>query len=165
MTQQELQELCIVDACATHVWTFTTADKAEADIARAKSDAAESLSFWEKFAARSGNPHDQEIAESYRRADYRVMTFGDFLKFERDKILSGPLEEITAERFNEMLDVLPPLAWTQHKGVEMFCMSEFYTGGYTSQYAHDRSTNKYYTKVVDYRDRSTWICEILHSDN
>ena len=165
MTQQELQELCIVDAYTAHVWTFTTADKAEADIARAKADAAENLPFWENFAAQTGNPHDKEVAERYRRADYRVMTFGDFLKFERDKILGEPLAEITAERFNEMLDVLPPLAWTQHKGVEMFCMSEFFTGSYTSQYAHDRSTGKYYTKLVDYRDRSTWICEILHPDN
>lgn len=165
MTQQELKELCIVDAAKAQVWSFTTADNAEADIARAKADAAEHLTFWEDSAAKSGNPRDKEYAEEYRRADYRVMTFGDFLEFEREKILAKPLTEITADQFEEMLDVLPPLAWTQHKGVEMFCMAEFYTGCYTSQYAHDLSTGKYYTKIVDYSDRSTWICEILHPDN
>lgn len=162
MTQQEQQELCVVDASAAQVYTFTTADKAEADLARARADAAEHLPFWEDFYKRTGNPHDKEVAERYRRADYRVMTLVDFLALERDKILSVPLEEITADRFNEMLDVLPPLSWTRHKGVEMFCMSEFYTGSYTAQYAHDHSTGKYYTKLVDYRDRSTWICELLY---
>lgn len=162
MTDQELQELCVVDAYTARVYTYTTAAKAEADIAAAKAHTAESLPFWESFAATSENPHDAEVAEDYRRADYRVMTYGDFLKLERDKILSQPLEEITADRFHEMLDVLPPLAWTQHNGVEMFCMMEFYTGSYTGQYAHDKRTGKYYTKLVDYRDRSTWICEILY---
>lgn len=165
MTQQEQQELCIVDAYTTCVYDFTTAERSEADAARAKAYAAEHLPLWEDLSARSGNPCDKEVAEDYRRSDYRVMTFGDFLKLERDKILGEPLKEITAEKFNEMLDVLPPLAWTKHKGVEMFCMSEFYTSFYTSQYAHDHSTGKYYTKLVDYFDRSTWICEILYPDN
>lgn len=162
MTQQDLQELCVVDAYTTRIWTFTTAENAGADIAQAKADAAEHLPFWENLAARSGDPHDKKVAESYRCADYRIMTFGDFLKLERDKILSGPMEEITAERFDEMLDVLPPLAWTRHNNVEMFCMREFFTGSYTSQYAHDHSTGKYYTKLVDYHDRSTWIDKILY---
>jgi len=162
MTQQELQELCIVDAYTARIYTYTTAEKAEADVAAAKACAVEHLPFWENFAATSGNPHDAETAEDYRRADYRIMTVGDFLKFQREKILGETLEEITAERYHEMLDVLPPLAWTQHKGVEMFCMSEFETGNYTRQFARDHATGKYYTKLVDYRDRSTWICEILY---
>lgn len=163
-TQQDLQELCVVDAHSVQLWTYTTPENADRDVSAAKASAAEHLPFWEKFAAMSGNPHDAEVAESYRRADYRVMTFGDFLRLERNKILGQPLEEITADRFNEMLDILPPLAWTQHNGVEMFCISEFYTGSYTSQYAHDRTTGKYYTKLVDYHDRSTWIHKILYPD-
>ncbi len=164
MTKRDLQELCIVDSYKMQLWTFTTAGKAESDLARAKAEVTKHLPFWEKLAAKSENPNNKKIAESYRRADYQIMTFGDFLKLERDKILNEPLTEITAERFSEMLDILPPLAWTQHKGVEMFCMSEFYTGSYTAQYAHDHTTDKYYTKLVDYRDKTTWICEILHPD-
>ena len=75
MTQQDLQELCVVDAYTTRIWTFTTAENAGADIAQAKADAAEHLPFWENLAARSGDPHDKKVAESYRCADYRIMTF------------------------------------------------------------------------------------------
>jgi hypothetical protein len=41
----------------------------------------------------------------------------------------------------------------------MFCMREFLTGVYTSQYAYHKASGKYYTCIVDATDRSTWICE------
>ena len=43
-------------------------------------------------------------------------------------------------------------------------MSEFYTSHYTHQYAKDRRTGKYYSKLVDYRDRSTWIHALLRTN-
>lgn len=93
------------------------------------------------------------------------MTYNEFRALEREKLLGQPLKEIDEDQFYEMLNVLPPIGWTQHKGVEIFCMSEFYTGPYTNQYAHDKTTGKYYTKLVDYTDRSTWIPEILYPDS
>ena len=47
--------------------------------------------------------------------------------------------------------------WCTVEGVEMFCMSEMWTGTYTTQYAHDHRTGKYYSKMVDVTDRDTWI--------
>lgn len=85
----------------------------------------------------------------------------EFQAMEKSKLISGEPEEIAADKFNEMLDVLPPLRWCTIDGVEMFCMSEMYTGTYTNQYAHDKSSGKYYTKMVDACDKSTWINNYL----
>ena len=46
-------------------------------------------------------------------------------------------------------------------GVEMFCMSEMYSDTYTTQYAYDHRTGKYYCKMVDSEDTSTWIHTLL----
>lgn len=43
-----------------------------------------------------------------------------------------PPEEITEERFNDMLNVLPPVDWTITGNGESFKMSERYTGSITS---------------------------------
>lgn len=165
MNEQEvLQELCIVDINSVKLYTFTTVDKAADAIASAMANDAEYLPFWDEQYKQTGNPRDKEIADSYRNANYQVMPFAGFLALERERLLSGPPQEITEDKYNEMLDVLPPLAWTKHHGVEMFCMSEFYTGTYTTQYAHDHKTGKYYSKLVDYTDKSTWICNLLYPE-
>ncbi|MDF2950565.1 MAG: hypothetical protein K0S18_148 [Anaerocolumna sp.] len=91
----------------------------------------------------------------------KLMTYEQFKEAERKHLLDGELTEVTADQFEDSLNVLPPICWTTHNNVEMFCMSEMYTGSYTSQYAHDKRTGKYYTKLVDCKDRSTWICELL----
>lgn len=162
--QAALQELCIVNINSMYVHSFTTADKAADAIASALANDAEHLPFWDKQYEQTGNPRDKEIADSYRNANYQVMAFADFLALERERLLSGPPQEITEDKFNEMLNVLPPLAWTEHHGVEMFCMSEFYTGIYTTQCAHDHKTGKYYWKLVDYIDKTTWICNLLYPE-
>ena len=92
---------------------------------------------------------------------YKVVSYDEYKKLEREAILGMPLKEITEEIYNKMLNILPPLAYTTHNGVEMFCSAEFYKSFYTSQYAHDTKSDKYYTKLVDYTDRNTWICELI----
>lgn len=103
----------------------------------------------------------KEYLKSAKEKEYKIMTWEEFEEFQKKFLLDGKLTEITKEEFEDMLGVLPPLYWTVHNNIEMFCMSEMYTGTYTNQYAHDKNTNKYYTKMVDSADRSTWICEIL----
>lgn len=162
MTQEDLQELCVVDLYTMQIYDFTTAEDAPAKIAEAEAGRREHLPFWRKQAA-TGEEFAAQVVKKYENADFQAMTFGEFLKREREKILSDPMTEITEEKYNEMLDVLPPLAWCTRNGIEEFCMEEFYTGSYTSQYAHDKSTGKYYTKIVDYRDKTTWIDALLHA--
>lgn len=45
------------------------------------------------------------------------------------KSIQGKWEDITEERYYEMLDVLPPMNWRNiGKGVEVFCICEAFTG-------------------------------------
>lgn len=108
-----------------------------------------------------GTEYWQSMYERESHTEYKAMSVKEFQKLERTSILENPLEEITEECFQEMLDILPPLCYVEHKGVVMFCMSEFYTGSYTMQYAKEKKSGKYYRKLVDFKDKSTWICEQL----
>jgi len=92
---------------------------------------------------------------------YSIMSWAEYKQAQKAYLLSGELKEVTAEQFDDALNVLPPTHWVTHNNVEMFCMREMYTGTFTSQYAHDKVTDKYYTKMVDVTDRSTWIVELL----
>ena len=118
--QAALQELCIVNINSMYVHSFTTADKAADAIASALANDAEHLPFWDEQYKQTGNPRYKEIADSYRNADYQVMAFADFLALERKALLSEPLQVITEDKFNEMLNILPPLAWTTHHDVGCF---------------------------------------------
>ncbi len=60
---------------------------------------------------------------------------------------STPWKLITEEHYDEMLNTLPPRKWNIDEGVEMFAMSEFMTGSYTSHYATYKG--KYYTTIRD----------------
>lgn len=83
------------------------------------------------------------------------------------------LKEITAERFDEMLNILPPMNWRQadtyeqkfNRIPETFMMSEFIDGTRTTQFA--ALDGEFYEKTVDVADRSTWITgkEIDGPDN
>ena len=94
-----------------------------------------------------------------KNAEYKIMAYGEFLKLERDYYINLPIDEITEERFDEQLNVLPPLRWCRVRGVEMFCMREMLTRTYTEQYA--RVGGKFYCKIVDVTDKSTWIHNFL----
>ena len=106
----------------------------------------------------------QDQLRTAQQSEYSVIPYADFANLEREAILSMPLQEITEEQYNDMLNILPPLSWVTLDDVTEFCMSEFYTSHYTHQYAKDRRTGKYYSKLVDYRDRSTWIHALLRTN-
>lgn len=61
-----------------------------------------------------------------------------------------PAKEIDADRFNEMLEVLPPDNWQRMDGGEYFQMSELYAGNVTSYFV--RHHDKYY----EFRE-TTWM--------
>lgn len=109
------------------------------------------------------NYPDVDMYKDYLRAakevEYQIMTWDEFQEGQKKHLLSDDLKEITGETWEEMLNVLPPLKWCTISDVEMFCMSEMYTGTYTTQYA--RYNGKYYCKMVDSADKSTWIHNIL----
>jgi hypothetical protein len=93
---------------------------------------------------------------------YEPMTFDDYLAAERAHYLSRPTKEITGDEWVRMLEVLPPKHWIQQPSYNSFLLSEHTSGPYTSQYvalgcAADGHHERYYTRLVDATDRTTWI--------
>lgn len=102
-----------------------------------------------------------EKAEKYAadfhidNAKFELMTFDEFLSRQRAAIMDEPVEETTAEKYEDALCVLPPLHYVTINGVTMFCMGEMLTGTYARQYA--KIGNRFYTAIVDTKDKSTWL--------
>lgn len=94
-------------------------------------------------------------------ASYQPMTYDDYAKAHDAFWLAGPLVEIDAEKWDEMLGVLPPMRWEHKDGVERFLISEMLAGNITSQFA--KLGKRYFTRNANAVDRSTWItaAEIL----
>lgn len=141
----------------TNIWTFCDAENALQEVKNAQESTARSILLCENnlknYPSQAGY-WENRIAE-YKKSKYEVMTFGEFLDRQKKSLLSGGVSETTEENFHENLNVLPPIYWCTIDGVEMFCMSEMYTGTYTNQYA--RIGNKFYTAMVDITDKTTWI--------
>ena len=98
-------------------------------------------------------------------AGFSVLPYEIWLNKKNKSYTDRPIKEITAEEYNDALDILPPIRWCTIDNITMFCMSEMYDGSITSQYARDNQTGEYYTKLVDIYDQSTWIHKALKGDN
>ena len=86
---------------------------------------------------------------------YKVMTYDEYESAKAEKILSEPIKEISKEKFEYALNVLPPLRWGCNNGVSSFFMSEFLEGPYTEQYA--KIGGKFYSKTVNFYKKETWM--------
>lgn len=157
-----MDTLVIADVQNLKVWALTTPEKAQEELARAKAQNLESIATWEGHCKKYPERDEfKTYLKQEKQTSYEVISYSKYLSIEREKRLGIPMKEITEEKYNEMLDVLPPLHWVTHNNVEMFCNREMYSGTYTEQYAHDLTTGKYYSKMVDSADPQTWICELL----
>lgn len=97
-------------------------------------------------------------------AGFSVLPFELYLEKKNKRYTDIPIQEISEEAYEEQLNVLPPIYWCTIAGVTTFCMREMTDGTITSQYARDNRTGKYYTKLVDIYDKSTWIFNILRGE-
>lgn len=98
--------------------------------------------------------------KEYENAVYKVMTFDEFLVLQKKYYCNELPVEIKKEEYYSQMDVLPPILYGSINNIDMFCMSEFLTGTFTSQYARIKLSDgnyKYYTKIVDVTDKKTWI--------
>lgn len=154
---------CIVDTTYCTIYDFTeTLEQADAVLQKAIARTLESVATWEHHAKYYPDPNRFFVHLEHEKSKlWSIMTYGEFKIYERKKLLAEPMHEITEETFNDQLNVLPPIKWCTINGVEMFCMSEMFTGFYTSQYAHDKRTGKFYSKLVDLTDKATWINTLL----
>lgn len=67
------------------------------------------------------------------------------------------VSEVTEERFNDALNVLPPVGWTTRQGVESFRISERIWGAITDIYA--RLGERYFVLSDDIRLSPTIVAE------
>ena len=140
------------------IYTYTnTREEAETEKVKAQEKAASDVVLFKGYAEKYGNDSGYWMrrVEEMKNTKYEVMTYPEFEKKQRERVLSLPVHETTEEEFYAHLEMLPPLKWGTINGVEMFCMSEFDFGPYTTQYA--RVNGKHYCATVDYFDKSTWI--------
>ena len=73
----------------------------------------------------------------------------DYVYNNARKVYCG-LKEITAQHYDDMYNVLPPIdTWNG------FFMSSFMIGDWTTQYCE--YGGRYFKRIVNYRDESTWI--------
>jgi len=153
-----------VDINTMSVYDFLRDGETEKDLlSRANQSRQKDIDTW--FAHCKNYPDTKSFKDYLLQAEkkqYKIMTFEALQKMERDFYLNTELKEVTEEDFEEMLCVLPPLKHCTRANVEMFCLSERYSGPYTNQYAHNLVTGKSYTKMVDCTDESTWIHNYLN---
>ena len=94
----------------------------------------------------------------YKRISMEIMTEEEYYKIQKEYLFkTHPLKEITKKQWYDMLECLPPMDWHRGDYMQFFFMCEMYTGSYTNEYYWDMNNNKFYEKMVDYRDKSTWI--------
>ena len=140
------------------IYTYSdTREEAEVEKEKAQAKAALDAVLFKDYSEKYGNDNDYWMrrSEEMNNARYEVMTYPEFERKQRERVISYPVHECTEEEFYRHLEMLPPLKWVKINGVEMFCMSEFDFGPYTTQYA--RVDGKCYCATVDYFDQNTWI--------
>ena len=103
----------------------------------------------------------KERIASYEDDKPIVEKWGDYKKRERAELLKGDPKEITEKRWWEMFEVLPPCGLVMNSRYTMFYISEAYSGLYHDCYLWDKTTGKYWSKMCDISDRSTFLDSIL----
>lgn len=114
------------------------------------------------------NAHDCEesaietveaLKKEYPDRPYEVMTDLDAFHDAAQAKFLTPVERSNRVEFWNFLEMLPPLGWRTHNGIERFCMSEFTFGGVTTQFARMNHEGRdiYARKPVLYHDSSTFI--------
>lgn len=153
---------CVADTNRLRIYNFESENEtAEQILTRAEEHKRESIESWTRNVEKYPDAEDfPKYLEDAKKENWQIMTYGEYEKLERAKMLEGEPEEITEDKWREMLECLPPMKWCTIGGVEMFCMSEMLSGSYTAQYA--RVGKKCYTKTVDAYDKTTWIHNYLN---
>ena len=90
---------------------------------------------WNFYATRAAAEKVvEELKQEYPDRPYAVIDDIDaFFAVARDGFLK-PAAAISAENFDDALNVLPPLQWHHAGGCELFCISEFTYDDVTDQF-------------------------------
>lgn len=157
-----MEKLLIVSRNLNECFTLSNEEDAAKDIERAKQHYSEDLALVTENRKNYPNmdSHWQSQIERYSAildGGFEAITFEEYDKRQRAKYLNKEPKEVTAKDFDDMLNVLPPLAWVRTDNYSMFCVGECYTMTYYAQYLYNKENGKYYTALVDIYDKTTWL--------
>ena len=141
-----------------YIYTFCETDGKE-ELERAIEKNLEERETWTNHIKNYPDADFQHYLDDANNAIFEIMSLKEFNLKQRSFYLDTPLKEISEIEWDNMLNVLPPMQWVTINGTNEFLMSEMLSGLFTNQYA--RNNGKYYTKVVDVYDKSTWIHNLL----
>jgi hypothetical protein len=95
------------------------------------------------------------------------ITFDDALQrcdaHARTKYCAGKARRVTAERFADMLEVLPPCKWGHRAGLEVFHVSERITGNLVDWYAIDGAGDHWHVVEVSTVKAATLAAHIARA--
>lgn len=121
------------------------------------------------YVVESGAPYPQSYAATMPLAEARrdtlaieypgkvweIIECDAWLGAHEASYLERPIEEISAERFDDMLNCLPPCDWRHVDGLERFYVSELVTGRIANQYG--RAGTRYFHKFIRVGDVATYL--------
>lgn len=142
--REETAEQCLARAVA---FSKEGAETCRRNLANAKD--AKDIRYWK-----------DRVAE-YETENPIIERYGDYKRRERAELLKGDPKEITKKRWWEQFEVLPPCGLVMNSRYTMFYISEAYSGLYHNCYLWDKKTGKYWSKMCDISDRSTFLDSIL----
>ena len=130
---EEKNELVVVDVPNVQIYAFTvsgwpTPRTAEEVLNAARKSTAESIQRITQIIESGDHESDRGYWESRlaqeKARSYAVMTYGEWLDFEREKLLAPEMVEITKQDYEDALNVLPPRGLRTRNNVEEFCSRE-----------------------------------------
>ena len=154
------ENILVVNVNNMNVYSFLRdGEKKEELLKRAEDYRQKEINSYKELLKKYNNPIYKNSLKEYQEAEYKIMTYDEFIILEKKFYTDREVTEITKEEYEEALNVLPPILPCTINGGDMFCMSEFYTSTFTEQYA--KKGSKYYCKMVDVKDKNTWIYNYL----
>ena len=120
--------------------------------------AADRIEFYNYCKSDKALEQLREARKMYPEDEWTILTEKQYEEKQRALYIKPP-EEITEERYYEMLDVLPPLRWVTRNGVQSFILAEPLDLNYYTQFA--KYNGKYYTATIEYRNKETYLENVL----
>ena len=149
--------LVVANITFPRIYNFCKYGNGQKELEEAINNKKENIKRWENNIKKY--PQSKELFESYlkeeKEIEFKIIKLSEFEDMEKKYYLDKPIIEISQEEWEEMLNILPPLKWVTINNVNEFLLSEALNKWYRYQYA--RKNGKYYTKIVDSLDKSTWI--------
>jgi Protein of unknown function (DUF1419) len=119
------------------------------------------MSIWDFYQTLDEAAQAAPVINAKEGGGYLPMTYERYKVLEKEFWLKDGIQRITAAKFDQMLNVLPPMRWRQEGALNSFLMSERMSGTFTYQYAQlgFGPDAAYFEKMVDLSDPSTFMTE------